>query len=323
MKKIAITGANGFIGSLLVNKLLDSEWKATALVRHGSNIDLLPKKADVVYVDYNNTLELETKLQGYDIIIHNAALTKAPDWETFKSINVDFTARMVELANSLESVKQFIFISTQAVVGPTSSSPLTEEAAYNPVSMYGKSKAEAEKVVKSKCNKNYTILRPVSVYGPGEKDFLQYFQMIKFHFAVQIGKKPNRFNLIFADDLLDMLISCFNNPKAFNETFFLSNNEPIDLTEFIEGIEKALNTFTLPVIIPKMLLTPAAMFTEAWGKMTDSHPTFNREKAKEMGHKNWSVSNSKMREKLGIEAKTDLWEGLFKTIAWYKEKGWL
>jgi len=323
MKKIAITGANGFIGSLLINKLLNSEWKATALVRHGSNLDLLPKKADVVYVDYNNIEDLETKLQGFDLIIHNAALTKAPNWKTFKSINVDFTARMVELANRIDSVKQFIFISTQAVVGPTSDAPLTEEAAYNPVSMYGKSKAEAEEVIRTRCKKNYTILRPVSVYGPGEKDFLQYFQMIKFHFAVQIGKEPNKFNLIFADDLLDMIIACFENPQAINETFFLSNNEPIYLPEFIEGIEKALNTFTMPVRIPKMLLTPAAMVTEAWGKMTDSHPTFNREKAKEMGYKNWSVSNSKMRTKLGIEAKTDLWEGLFKTIDWYKEKGWL
>lgn len=323
MKKIAITGANGFIGSLLIKKLLSSDWDATALVRHGSNIDLLPKNADVVYVDYNNIVELETKLQGYDLIIHNAALTKAPDWNTFKSINVDFTARMVELANRIDCVKQFIFISTQAVVGPTSNTPLTEDALYNPISMYGRSKAEAEKIIKEKCKKNYTILRPVSVYGPGEKDFLQYFQMIKFHFAVQIGKEPNRFNLIYADDLLDMIIACFDNPKAVNETFFLSNNEPIELTEFIEGIEKALNTFTLPVRIPKMLLTPAAMLTETWGKMTDSHPTFNREKAKEMGHKNWSVSNAKMRNMLGIEAKTDLWEGLFKTINWYKEKGWL
>ncbi|MCK4696101.1 MAG: NAD-dependent epimerase/dehydratase family protein, partial [Candidatus Cloacimonetes bacterium] len=154
MEKIIITGANGFIGSFLTKKLLENDFEVTSLVRYGSNIDLLPENSNIVFIDYDDEKKVQNVFQNKEILIHCAALTRALNWDFYKKINIDLTAKLVDSFNSTQSLKQFIFLSSQAAAGPSiEGEPLSENDVEHPISLYGKSKLEAENIIKQKSEK--------------------------------------------------------------------------------------------------------------------------------------------------------------------------
>ncbi len=324
MKKIVITGSNGFIGSFLAKELIQQKYDVTCFVRYGSNIELLPENSKIVYVDYSKEKEIYNLLQNQEIIIHVAALTRAKKWEQFKKINIDLTEKLINLYNTSNFLKQFIFISSQAAAGPAiNKNPKTESDLCNPISMYGKSKLSAEKIIKEKAEKPWTIIRPVAVFGPGEKDFLQIFKMVKKHISISAGYSKKYINLISVNDLTDIIIKTMGNQKAFNQVFFASDGNVYSLDDFISNLEKALNTYSIRFRIPEMLLLPAALFSEFCAFHREKIPLFNREKVKEMKQQYWLVSNQKVKELLNFNTSTDLYTNLKKTYEWYKEKDWM
>lgn len=324
MKKIVITGSNGFIGSFLAKKLIQQKYDVTCFVRYDSNIELLPENSKIVYVDFSNDKEISNLLQNQEIIIHVAALTRAKKWQQFKKINIELTDKLITFYNRTSSLKQFIFISSQAAAGPAKNKyPKTESDLCSPISMYGKSKLAAENLVRDKAEKPWTIIRPVAVFGPGEKDFLQIFKMVKKHISIFAGYSKKYINLISVDDLTDIIIKTIGNQKAFNQVFFASDGNAYSWNDFISNLEKALNTFSIRFRIPDILLLPAALFSEFCAFHREKIPLFNREKVKEMKQQYWLVSNKKVKELLNFTASSNLQLNLRKTYDWYKEKGWL
>ncbi|NQV19427.1 MAG: NAD-dependent epimerase/dehydratase family protein [Armatimonadetes bacterium] len=324
MKKIVITGSNGFIGSFLAKKLIQQKYDVTCFVRHYSNTELLPENSKIVYVDYSNDKELSDLLQNQEIIIHVAALTRAKKWEQFKKINIELTEKLLDLYNKTPCLKQFIFISSQAAAGPAKNKiPKTESDLCNPISMYGKSKLTAENIIKEKAEKPWTIIRPVAVFGSGEKDFLQIFKMVKKHISIFAGYSKKYLNLIWVDDLTDIIIKTMGNQKAYNQVFFASDGNAYTWNAFISNLEKALNTSSIRFRIPEILLFPAAVISEFCAFHRQKIPLFNREKVKEMKQRYWLVSNKKVKELQNYTASSDLQTNLKKTYEWYKEKGWM
>jgi len=324
MKKIVITGSNGFIGSFLAKKLIQQKYDVTCFVRDGSNIELLPDNSQIVYVDYSNEKEISNLLQNQEIIIHVAALTRAKKWQQFKKINIELTEKLINFYNTSKSLKQFIFISSQAAAGPAiNENPKTESDLCTPISMYGKSKFLAENIIKKKAEKPWTIIRPVAVFGPGEKDFLQIFKMVKKHISFLIGYSKKFLNLIPVDDLTEIIIKTMENQKAYNQIFFASDGNVYTWNDIISNLEKALNTSSIRFRIPETLLFPVAVISEFCAFHRQNIPLFNREKVKEMKQHNWLVSNKKVKELLNFTASSDLLTNLKKTYEWYKEKGWM
>ena len=324
MRKIIITGSNGFIGSFLAKKLIEQKYDVTCFVRYDSNIELLPENSKIVYVDYSNDKEISDLLQNQEIIIHVAALTRAKKWQQFKKINIELTEKLLDIYNKTPCLKQFIFISSQAAAGPANNNiPKIESDLCNPISMYGKSKLAAENIIKEKAEKPWTIIRPVAVFGPGEKDFLQIFKMVKKHISIFAGYSKKYINLISVDDLTDIIIKTIGNQKANNQIFFASDGNVYSLDDFISNLEKALNTYSVRFRIPEMLLLPAALFSEFCAFHRQKISFFNREKAKEMKQQYWLVSNNKIKELHNYKNNSDLQSNLKKTYDWYKKKGWM
>jgi nucleoside-diphosphate-sugar epimerase len=324
MEKIIITGANGFIGSFLTKKLLENDFEVTSLVRYGSNIDLLPENSNIVFIDYDDEKKVQNVFQNKEILIHCAALTRALNWDFYKKINIDLTAKLVDSFNSTQSLKQFIFLSSQAAAGPSiEGEPLSENDVEHPISLYGKSKLEAENIIKQKSEKPWTIIRPVSVFGPGDKDFLRVFKLVKHHLALYIGSEEKLFNLIYIEDLVNVIIKTCGNRKAFQQIFFASDNEVYTMEKFIDFLEQTLTTFTNPIRIPEFLLNYYAALSELLGKLNNKVPLINKEKVAELKKKFWLVSNEKVKNLLDFKPQFDIQEGLMITFKWYKEKDWL
>ena len=322
MKKIIITGANGFVGSFLARKLREHHFDVTCLVRKGSDISLLSKDDNIVFINYNNDEQIKNVFRNHEILIHLAAKTKAKKWSEFQIANIFLTNKLIDIFNSENSFEQFIFISSQAAAGPSKGDkPKTEDDFCNPLSMYGKSKLEAEKLVQKKTKKNWTIIRPSSVYGPGDKDFLQYFRLISKHISPLIGFKKRYVSLIYVEELINFIIASVGIQKAFGEIFFASDGEIYRWEDFVENLRRAAGTFAITIRIPEFLLMPFATISEiiSW----KNYPTFSREKAREMLQESWLISNQKAKKILNFNPKPNLERNLKQTYLWYKNKRWI
>ena len=324
MKKVVISGSNGFIGSNLVKLLMNNNFDVKCLVRKGSDFSNLPKNADISFVDYNELEKLRSIIKGYEIFIHLAAVTKARKWKTFQKINIDLTSELIKIVNQEESIKHFIFFSSQAACGPALSydNPKKESDICDPVSMYGKSKLLAEHFVLGKCKKNWTIVRPAAIYGPADKDFINYFKMIKNHISVKIGKNDRFFNLIYVDDLTKTIMKMLNNEKTYNTVFFAAGGVKYSMREFSEALERALPSFAFTIHINIGWLKIAALLNEIFS--TKKHfPTLNREKVKEIEKSYWLVSNDRIVKMLDFSEQNTLIDNLKTTYKWYKEHKWI
>ncbi len=325
MKKIVITGSNGFVGSSLARNFFEQRFDVTCLVRFGSNTELIPKECKIYRMNYNNTAEMLEIIEGSDILIHNAASTRAMNWKQFKKVNIDLTEKMLNICNNTKSLKQFVFISSQAAAGPAKDEkhPKKESNRCFPVTMYGKSKLLAENLIKKKSEKQWTIIRPASVYGPGDKDFLQYFKLIKKHLALHIGFKDKYMNLIYIDDLVEMIAKTLGNKKAYNQIFFASDGKTYTLKKFVKSLSLALNTYSITINIPEFMLYPIALTGDIFSIFNKRPSLINREKIKELKTNFWLVNNDKAKNLLGFKSKGNIEHHLETTYKWYKEKGWI
>jgi len=323
MKKIALTGANGFVGSNLTRKLLAQKYQVVCLVRPTSDLSLLPATAEIRKVDYHNSEEITEILSQCDVLIHTAALTRSRNWQTFYRTNVQFTEELIAAAEKA-NMQQVIFISSQAAAGPASdlNSPLTEQSECHPVTWYGKSKMLAEEIVK-KSTLPTTIIRPVSVFGPGDKDFLIYFKMLQKHLAAFIGCESKYLSLIYIEDLVNLIVGAIGNPRASHETFFAASTPLISMREFVDLLQKVLQKKALRLSVPHFFLEGMAVLMEILYSFSSRPPILNRQKAREFEQKYWLVSNHKAVEKLNFQTQLTLEEQIQKTYSWYKEHKWL
>jgi nucleoside-diphosphate-sugar epimerase len=322
MKKIAITGANGFIGSRLSSYLQNRDYEVRCLVRRGSNHSLLTGNPEIVYVDYEDAASLRKGLQDIEVIIHLAALTRAKTWEEFRKINIDLVEMLVQITNASESLEQFIFMSSQAASGPALSAiRKREEEECQPVTMYGSSKLEAEEIIQEECLKAWTIIRPVSVFGPGEKDLLTYYKIVKKGVAPLIGMQDKYINLIYVDDLCRLIELTLGREAAKNEIFFAAGSETLSMSEFASLIAGSLKKKVIKVRILVPVLWLAAELLEIISINQTRPPILNREKLREMSRRYWLASNCKAEELLGFSQDTPLSEQIQTTINWNIKEG--
>ncbi len=324
MHKVAITGANGFVGSNLVTYCLAKGCEVTGLVRKRANLSLLPPGFSPHKMDYRDRQSMKKILSGQEILVHNAAITRGKNWQQFYEHNVGLTADLIKTANEVASIRQFVFISSQAASGVCSSTAgKREHEECLPVSHYGRSKLLAEIEISKNCTKNWTIIRPASVFGAGDSDFLQYFKLIRSGFSLLIGFRPRYISLIPISGLVEMIYRTFGNPKAYREIFFASCNSYYSWEEFVRSLEMAMNKKTKCMRIPEFLVYPVAFWGELKGKIAKKPALLNLQKLKEMKGEFWICDTGKARELLGFDLKIDLKDALRETYEWYKEQGWL
>ncbi len=324
MKKIIISGANGFIGSRLINYLYQEGFEVEGLVRHNADMTLLNPDISVKQVDYNDQNIMREIISETDVFIHCAAQTKARSFEEICRNNVDLTQSLVKLANQSESLQHFIFISSQAAGGPGNGHQSVRESDIpHPVSWYGKSKLLAEKSIQRSCHKNWTILRSASVYGPGDKDFLAYFQLIEKHLAVHPGLSDKFISLIYVDDLVKIIAKCMLNPICYGKIYNCSDGRAYTVKSFIDTLALAMNQLVISFAVPDYFVALTGTFAEVLGRLQRKLPVLNRQKVKEFSHKNWLCSNLQLVNDIGFKSEKQLLDNLISTYKWYKKNHWL
>tara|TARA_Y100000590_G_scaffold361541_1_gene418265 strand:+ start:232 stop:1212 length:981 start_codon:yes stop_codon:yes gene_type:complete len=172
MRRILITGGGGYVGAMLVRKLLDENYFVSVLDFFIYGEDVMPsnKNLKIIKGDIRNQSLLKSVLPDHDIVIHLACISNDPSFELNphlgKSINLDAFRPLVEI--SIQSgIKRFIYASSSSVYGIKSEKDVHEEMLLEPATDYSRFKAECEKILFEYKNENFTsvVIRPATVCG--------------------------------------------------------------------------------------------------------------------------------------------------------------
>ncbi len=322
--KIAITGANGFVGSNLIRYFQSQGHEVLALVRSHTASETLNHIVNTVVVDYLDAASIFTAINGYDVIIHNAGRTKALNYKEMYESNVEPTRIIVTAINGMESSIQLVFISSQAASKPSYGNiPVKESDAPAPLTAYGRSKFEAEMLIRKSCTKPFTIIRPCSVYGYGDKDFLNLFKMVKRGFSFRIGNKDKLLNMIHVDELASFISLCIQNESAYKQLFFATDGIVYKQSEIMQYIALALHKKPIELIIPSFIAKIVFHFGDMWGRMFSTPGIVNKDKMREIMADSWLADPTKARELLHWQPKANLKKHILETAKCYQELGWL
>lgn len=322
MKKILVTGASGFIGGHLVEFLIRNGYRVRSLVRQTSDLTHLRSlSVECCFGDVCQKKSLIKTIKDVDYIIHLAGLIKAKNNNDYYLVNTQGTKNILEVTlENNPNLKKFIFISSQAVAGPNKDSkPLKEINQPNPISHYGKSKLEAEKIVKKFSQKFPTvILRPSLVYGPRDKETLIYFRLFKFGLKANLDRL---FSACYIEDFLEACLLALEKDVPSGSIYFISDDSFYSIKE----INSYLKSFLKPkIVFPIPFISITLYFLAVLLKIFSKEPSIvNIDRLKEILVKSWTCDISKAKKELGYQPKIFLREGLAKTISWYKKHNWL
>jgi dihydroflavonol-4-reductase len=321
-----VTGSNGFIGSTLVEALLNNKYKVRCLVRKTSNLQWLEGlDIELVYGDLIQVETLASAVRDMDYIFHLGGVTKAANYEGYVNGNYQTTCNLLDACKHANKSLEFIFISSQAAGGPgTTDSPRDEFQRPEPISIYGQTKLMAEKAVLDYAEYfPVTIIRPPSVYGPKDKDVFVLFQNVSKGIIPVLHGGKQKVSMIHVDDLISGILLVAGNKAANENIYYMSGNEQLEWGEIGKVMAKALDKKAVQVSVPVFLLDTISWISPLYSKFAKKAVLLNRDKVREMKEPSWLCSNERAKKELNFQPKIKLLDGFRQTAEWYKQNGWL
>ena len=316
---ILVTGGAGFIGSHLLDRLSASGEPVRALLRR-SNVKL-PAGVEAVRGDLAGPSGLEAALRGVTTVFHIAGVTRALQPEDYYRGNMRATENLARAAAGRGI--RFVHVSSLAACGPCVGETAVDEAREPaPITHYGKSKLEAERGVRALIP-DATIVRPPVVYGPRDTGVYAIWKAVSQGVMLQIAGGERWFSMIYVDDLVDGLLAAARTPQAAGGVYFLSHPKPLNWNSLGEEAARLMRRRLRVLRVPVPVAYTVGWFAEIWSYITRKPGIISREKVTEATCPRWVCDPSRAAAELGFHARTALAEGLPKTLAWYKEAGWL
>ncbi len=326
-KIAAVTGANGFVGSHLVDLLLDKDNEVRCITRKTSNLRWLEGKPVTNYdCGLFDKEGLKDALRGVNVLYHVAGVVKAKTNEGYLKGNVESTRNLLDVVLEVNpDIDRVIIISSQAACGPSSEGKtITEDSIPNPLTRYGKSKLAQEKLALEYADRlPITIIRPPAVYGERDTEIYLVFKTYKMGLMTLIGFDKKEVSLIHVKDLVEGIYLAAINERAVNEIYFISSVEFYNWKQVGKIIGKHMGRKALSVNLPHFIVYTVAVFAQFFSMFSSKAATFNIEKARDFVQKYWTCDTTKAVEQLGYRQKISLDEGMKRTIEWYREMKWL
>jgi len=325
--KILVTGATGFVGSHVVDRLIERGRKVRCLVRESSNLRYLKHpQIEFAYGGLDEITDWNAALADVDTIYHVAGLTFARRAKDYFTVNQRGTEAILAAAiKQRQQIKKFVQVSSLAATGPGhDNNPVDEDTMPAPITPYGQSKLAGEAAVLAASDLlPVTIVRPPAVYGPRDYALYELFKSISRGLSPMIGRYAKRVSLVHVHDLADGIILAGESEAATGRAYFISSDEVYVMSEVADKIGALLGRRVRQLTIPRPVAFGVALFSEGVAAVTRKMPLLNRDKVKDFAQKNWSCSIARAKRELGYRQQVPLETGLRETIEWYKREGWL
>jgi nucleoside-diphosphate-sugar epimerase len=319
MRKILITGANGFVGNAVLEQLssVNSAYALLASVRAKPSVMV----SGVNYIEVPS-LKVDTPwldaLEGVDAVIHCAArvhimndASSDPLCE-FRKINVAGTLSLARQAVAA-GVRRFIFVSSIKVNGEATrlGRAFVENDYPQPIDAYGVSKFEAETelmVLAKETGLEVVIIRPPLVYGPGVKaNFASMMKWLQRGIPLPLGAIKNKRSFVALDNLVDLIVTCIHHPAAVNQVFLAGDGHDLSTTELLQSMAKALNVPARLIPVPMSLINLGAA-------------ALNKRDVAQRLCGSLQTDISKARNLLGWEPPVSVDEALLKTARYFLDQ---
>jgi nucleoside-diphosphate-sugar epimerase len=320
-----VTGASGFLGGWVVEKLAAQGARVRCLVRPTSRRDFLTAPGlEFAVGDVGDRASLDRAVAGVDVVFHVAGLIKARRPEDYAAVNVQGTINVLDACRTVaERLTRVVLVSSLAAVGPSAlDQPVDETTPPHPFSPYGKSKLAAENAAEAyRGELPLVIVRPPTIYGPRDRETLLMFRLATLGVRPKLG--PGEITVVHASDLADGILLAATDPRAAGETYFICGDESPSPTEMMARVSAAVGRRGVGVPVPAWAIRLSGRAADAVGNVTGVPFIFDRWKADELADGYWACSNRKAKANLGFAPRIPLADGLRQTAEWYRRAGWL
>lgn len=324
---VLVTGGTGFIGSHVVEHLLERGEYTRCLVRSAHRLRWLEGVEDIEIVEGDCTRPgtLVPALEGVDRVIHMAGATFAPSESAFFECNAAGTRNLVAACLRTGRVEQLVFLSSLAAAGPGSRErPVRESDPPRPLSTYGHSKLAAERYCLEASDRlSVRILRPAAVYGPRDTGFLPYFRLVKRGFLLELGAGEREISLCFVNDLARAVVTATDSHLDSGSVYFIADSEPYSWETVENLLCTRMGVKGRRIVVPGAVLKAAGVFGQAYGALTGQSVPINRARAAELLEKHWVCDTTAARRDLDYAPGINLKNGLYKAVLWYEQNNWL
>ncbi len=323
MGKILVTGGGGFLGQHLVSRLI----KQGGSVRSYSRNRCARPAPGVEYLqgDIRDIEGVDRAFEDVDVAIHLVSnfRSAASDSEAH-GINVDGTNNVLECALR-HRVRRLVHCSTIGVHGSVLDIPADERTAFNPCDVYQETKLAAEQRVWEVYRDTglpISVVRPISMVGPGDERMLKLFKMIQKGSFRMIGDGSALFQPAYIDDVVEGFLLCLEKDEAVGEAFIVGGDEYLPLRDLVRLIAEEMDVEVSSLQLPMAPFLWAARACERIFSPFGIEPPLHRRRLS-FFQNNRAFSIEKARRVLGFEPQVSLREGIQRTIRWYREAGWL
>jgi nucleoside-diphosphate-sugar epimerase len=326
---VAVTGASGFVGGHLVNRLLADGARVRCLVRTSSRLrGVDPGMVEVVRVDFHDEQSLATAVEGCPTIFHVAGATRAGNEEAYRRANEDITRHLVRACRSTEAASErFVLVSSLAAAGPSARDrPLTEDDPPAPVSPYGRSKLAGEIALREEAAAlvPWTVVRPAAVYGPADTAFPRLLRMARIGLVARVSGPPQPVSVIHVRDLVEALVLAAREEGAARRVYFAAHPRTTDFDEIArvaarEFGHERVRWFT----VPRSLAGTVGRLTGIASALAGRPNPLPPDRLRDLLAPAWCCSPARIEAEVGWTARIGLEAGLADTLSWYRREGWL
>ncbi|HEU4383918.1 MAG TPA: NAD-dependent epimerase/dehydratase family protein [Anaeromyxobacteraceae bacterium] len=323
--KALVTGAAGFLGSRLVRLLLARGHAVRALLRPGQALGpLAGLEVEEARGDVTEPHSLERAVEGCDWAFHLAGVRRAASRQLFLEVNAEGTRHLVEAClSAAPGLARLVLAGSLAAAGPSATGK-REEDPLQPAEWYGESKAEAERIALSYAGRlPVTVARPPRIVGPGDRENLVFFKIVKAGFLLDLRGPPRPLSFVDVEDCARGFLLLAESPAAPGEAFFLASEERTDLVGLQRQVARALGVSPRALPVPAALLSALAWVADAATLASGVKLPLNRKLARQMLAPGWTCDPGKARRLLGFEARVSLAESVDRAARWYREQAWL
>jgi nucleoside-diphosphate-sugar epimerase len=269
---------------------------------------------------------LHRSVTGIDVVYHVAAIYRQAGVPSarYRAVNATAVGDLISAA-AAAGASRVVHCSTVGVHGDIQRPPAAEDAPLKPGDIYQRTKLEGERTASEAAQAGrvqLTIARPSGIYGPGDRRLLKLFRGVARRRFVTLGPGDIFYHLTYIDDLVEGFRLCGEVPGAAGRTYILAGGEVTTLKELVGIIANEAGVPTPTLRFPVWPVWIAGALCEAVCVPLGLEPPLYRRRV-DFFTKSRAFDITRARTELGYSPRVGLREGIRRTLAWYREHGWL